>query len=153
VVQEAVVPPGGLVGPRALDPAGDRFDAHAATVAVLPADELRLDGSAFRLRADVLRPDGAVRLTEGVAPDDQRNGLLVVHRHAAERFANVPCRGERVRVAVGSLRIDVDQTHLYRAEWTGEFPVAAVALIPQPCVLGAPKDLVGLPDVLSSKAE
>ena len=41
------------------------------------------------LRADQRRIAGAVGLAEGVAAGDQRDGLLVVHRHAEERLADV----------------------------------------------------------------
>ena len=46
---------------------------------------------------------GAVGLAEGVAAGDERDGLLVVHRHAREGLADVPGRGERIRLAVRAL--------------------------------------------------
>src|ERR1700716_3553780 len=92
-------------------------------------------------------------LAERVAANDERDRLLIVHRHTTEGLSNVPGGSQRIRVAVGPLRIHVDQAHLHRAERTGEFPVAAVALISEPGVLSAPEDLVGLPDVLSTEAE
>jgi hypothetical protein len=94
-----------------------------------------------------------VGLAERVAAGDQRDGLLVVHRHAGERLADVACRRQRVRVAVRSLGVDVDQTHLHRAEGLLELAVAGVALVAQPGVLRAPDDLLGLPDVLTAEAE
>src|SRR6202035_1078800 len=45
------------------------------------------------------------------------------------------------------------EPHLHRAEGLGELTVAAVARVPQPRVLRAPEDLIGLPDVLSPEAE
>ena len=92
-------------------------------------------------------------LAERVAADDERDRLLVVHRHAAEGLADVPAGGQRIRVAVGPLRVHVDQAHLHGAERIGELPVAAVALVSEPRVLGAPEHLVGLPDVLAPEAE
>ena len=92
-------------------------------------------------------------LAEGVAAGDQRDGLLVVHRHPAEGLADVAGGGHRVGVAVGALGVDVDQAHLDRAERAGELAVAAVALVAEPGVLGAPEDLLGLPDVLAAEAE
>ena len=54
------------------------------------------------LGPDVLgRGSRAVRFTKRVAADDQRRGLLVVHRHAAERFPDVACGGKRIGLAVG----------------------------------------------------
>ena len=97
--------------------------------------------------------DRAVRLAEGVTADDQRQRLLVVHRHAAERLADVTAGRHRIRVAVGALGVDVDQAHLHGAERARQFAVAAVALVAEPLVLRAPEDLLRLPDVLASAAE
>ena len=54
-VQVSVVPPGRLVGPGALQPAGDRVGALAAAEGVLPAEALLLERGRLRLRTDVLR--------------------------------------------------------------------------------------------------
>ena len=56
-------------------------------------------------------------------------------------------------VAVRALGVHVDEAHLHRAERVGEVALAAVALVAEPRVLGAPEDLVGLPHVLASEAE
>ena len=65
-----------------------------------------------------------------------------------------PARGDGVRVAVGPLRVHVDQTHLHGTQGIVEVPVAAVALVAQPLVLGAPVDVVfRFPDVLATAAE
>src|SRR5207248_2711393 len=71
----------------------------------------------------------------------------------AERLSDVLGGRERIGGAVGALRIDVDQAHLHRSERLGELSVAAVALIPEPRVLRAPEDLLGLEDVLAAEAE
>src|SRR5262249_62090694 len=84
---------------------------------------------------------------------DQRTLLLVVHAHPADRLADVGGRGERIRVAVRPLRVDVDEAHLHGAERLFEIAVAAVALIAEPGVLWPPVDVLGLPDVLSPAAE
>ena len=96
---------------------------------------------------------GAVGLAEGVTARDERHRLLVVHRHALERLANIRGRRDRVRIAVRALRVDVDQPHLNGAERILEIPDAGVALVPQPLVLGAPVDLVRLPDVRTPAGE
>ncbi|CAM5489497.1 hypothetical protein SGRIM119S_04434 [Streptomyces griseorubiginosus] len=93
-------------------------------------------------------------LAEGVATGDEGDGLLVVHRHAAEGLTDVAGRGQRVRVAVGALGVDVDEAHLDGAERVLQLTVACVALVVQPGGLGAPVDvLVGLPDVGAAAAE
>jgi hypothetical protein len=95
-----------------------------------------------------------VGLAERVAAGDERDGLLVVHRHAGERLADVARRGERVRVAVGALRVHVDEPHLDGREGVLELAVARVALVAQPLGLRAPVDvLVGLPHVLAAAGE
>ena len=104
VLEEAVVPRRRRGRPGDLEAAGDRVAALAGAEAVLPAEALLLEGGGLGLGADVLvRVGRAVGLAERVAAGDERDGLLVVHRHAAERLADVPGRGERVRVAVRAL--------------------------------------------------
>ena len=104
----------------------------------------------FRLGPQRGRIAGAVGLAERVAARDERHGLFVVHRHAGEGLADVPHRGKRVRGAVRALGIDVNQTHLHGSERILEIPVAGVALVTQPRVLGTPVDvLFRLPDVLA----
>ncbi len=93
-------------------------------------------------------------LAEGVTAGNQRDRFFVVHRHAAERFANIPGRRERIRIAVRPFRIDVDQTHLHGGERILKITVAAVALVRQPLAFGAPVDvLFGLPDIRAPAAE
>ncbi len=93
-------------------------------------------------------------LADRVAADDERNRLLVIHRHTTEGLSNVLGGSQRIRVAVGPLRVHVDQAHLHGAERTSASSrVAAVALVAEPGVLRAPEDLVRLPDVLSPEAE
>ena len=58
----------------------------------------------------------AVGFAEGVAAGNQRNRLFVVHRHAAERLANILGCGNGIRIAIGPFRIHVDQTHLHGSE-------------------------------------
>ena len=112
-----------------------------------------LDRAALGLGADEVGVAGAVALADRVAADDERDRLLVVHRHPGERLANVAGGSQRIRVAVRPFRVHVDEAHLHRAERIGELPVAAVALVAEPRVLGTPEDLVGLPDVLAPEAE
>src|SRR5207253_2876857 len=89
VVEVPVVPPRRLVGPRPLEPAGDRVVALAGAEAALPADELVLDGATLGFGTDEVRIACAMALAERVAADDERNRFLVVHRHATEGLPNV----------------------------------------------------------------
>src|SRR6478609_4518181 len=96
-----------------------------------PAEALILDGAPFRSGADQRGIAGAVGLAEGVAAGNQSDRLLVVHRHAEERFANVLRRRDRVWIAVRLRKL----------------AFAAVALIAEPCPLGTPEQLFRLPDI------
>ena len=156
VLQEIVVPLHRVRGPCALQPAGDGIAAFAAAVAVLPAEALLLERGTFRLWTDVLgRGGSAMGFAEGVSADDERHGLLIVHRHAAERLPNHFRRTGRIRFATWPFRIDINQAHVIGAERPLDVPnrIAAVALVSKPGVLRAPKNLVGLPDVGPPKAE
>jgi hypothetical protein len=95
-----------------------------------------------------------VGLAEGVAADDQRGGLLVVHRHAAERLADVVRSRQRIRLALGPFGIDIDQAHRGRAVGLSQVPLTRVALVgAEPLVLFAEEDLLGLPHVGTTEAE
>ena len=155
VLEVAVAPLRRGGRPRAFEAAGDRVGAASLAVRILPARSLLLDASGGRLPPDVLAGvGGAVRLAEGVAAGDQRDGLFVVHRHAPERLADVAGSGERVGVAVGAFRIDIDQAHLHRAERVIEFAVAGVALVAEPLGLRSPVDVLRrLPDVRATAGE
>ena len=97
---------------------------------------------------------GAVGFAEGVPAGDQGHGLLVVHGHAAEGFANVAGSLEGIRIAVGALGIDVNQPHLHRAEGIVELAVAAIPLVVEPFALDAPIDVVfRFVDVLATAGE
>ena len=154
VPEEVAAPLRRRRGPGDLQAAGDRVAARARAEAALPAEALRLDVGGLRIGAHVRRGAGAVGLAEGVAAGDQRDRLLVVHRHAGEGLADVPGRRDRVRVAVRAFRVDVDEAHLHGAERVLEVPLSGVALVIQPLRLLAPVDvLVRLPDVLAAAAE
>ena len=155
VLEEVVAPFRRRRGPDDLEAAGDRVIAFAGAEFVLPAEALIFDRRAFGFGADIdLRVRRAVGLAEGVAAGDQRDGFLVVHRHALERFADVPRRGDRIRLAVRPFRIDVDQAHLHRAERILQLAIAEIALVRQPFAFRAPVDgIVGLPAVRPSAAK
>jgi hypothetical protein len=86
--------------PGAFDAAGGGVHALAGAEGVLPAQAHFFDG-ALRVRADQRRVARAVRLAEGVAAGDERDGFFVVHRHAGEGLAHIAARSHRVGVAVG----------------------------------------------------
>ncbi len=92
-------------------------------------------------------------LAEGVAAGNQRDGLLVVHCHTEERFADVLGCRDGVRLAVRPFRIDVDQAHLHGAKRVLQLPLAAVAFVAQPRSLGTPIKLLGFPDIGAAAAE
>ena len=124
----------------------------------LPAQPLLLDRGAFGLRTDEVAVAGAVGLAERVAADDQRRGLLVVHRHPAERLADVDGGGQRIRLAFRAFGIDVDQAHGGGAVALRELPRggigAGIALVgAEPLLLLAEDDLFRLPEVGTAEGE
>ena len=153
-VEVAVVPLDGVRGPRALETACCRVHALAGAEAILPAESHLFDRGALGLRTHERGVARAVHLAERVAAGDERDGLFVVHRHAAERLANVARARHRIGLAVRAFRIHIDETHLHRGERILELAVAGVALVAQPFRFTAPIDvLLGLIDVLAPKAE
>src|SRR5205814_6860584 len=128
-----------------------RVTPFAGLEFALPAEALLLDASGFRLCAHQCRIASAVGFSEGVTAGNQRNCLLVIHRHAGERFADIPRRSDWIRLSIGPFRIHVDQTHLHCAERTLKITLAAVTLIRQPFAFGTPVDVFfGFPDILAT---
>src|SRR6266849_1774037 len=85
---------------------------------------------------------------------NERNGLLVIHRHARECLTDIARRSDWIRLSIGPFRIHVDQAHLYGSERILKITVAAVALVRQPLALRPPENvLFGLPDVLAPTAK
>ena len=115
-------------------------------------------GARFRLGTDQRAIAGAVGLAEAVSAGDERNRLLVVHRHALEGLADVDGGGNRIRLEVRPVRIHVDEAHMHGSQRILEIADAAVALVAtrigEPSLLLAPvDDLVGLPHIGAPAAE
>jgi hypothetical protein len=137
-------------------PGGDGVLRLALAELVLPAEAAGVHRAALGLGADQRRVAAAVRLAERVAAGDERDGLLAVHAHAAERDLDVVRGRDRVGLAHRALGVDVDQAHGDGAEVAlveVERRVGAVALVAEPGVLGTPEDLGRLPGVLAAEGE
>jgi hypothetical protein len=155
-VEIVAVPADRVRRPGAFEPAGDRMVGNSALVAAGPAQALLGDVGALRFGADLGRIARAVALAEGVTAGDERDRLLVVHAHSAERLADVAGRLRRVGVTARTLRVDVDEPHLHRCERVLE-SLARILVDPglaQPLLFGAPEDvLLRLPAVDPAAAE
>ena len=129
--------------------------ALARAVAVGPAEALLLDAGAFGLRPhELIRAGCAVAFAECVPPGGERDGFLVVHRHAGKGLANVGSRGDRVGIAVRSFRVYVDQAHLHGRKRIFEIALAGITFFSEPLFLDAPVDvLFRLPDVFAPATE
>ncbi len=140
--------------PHDLQAAGDGVAGLAGRERALPAEALLLDRGTFRLRTHQVAVAGAVGLAERVTTDDQRRGLLVVHRHPAERLADVDGGSQRIRLAFGAFGIHVDQAHRGGAVAFLEFPRTGVALVgAEPLLFLAEDDLFRLPEVGAAERE
>src|SRR5208337_24380 len=154
VCKEVVAPLRRRYRPNDFQAAADRVIPFTRTKFASPAEALFLDASGFRHWAHQCHIASAVGFAEGVTAGNERNGLLVIHRHAGESLSDIPCRGNRIRLSIRPFRIYVDQTHLHGSERILKIPVAAVAFVRQPLAFRAPVDvLFGLPDVLAPAAK
>ena len=154
-LEVAVVPGDRRGSPGTLETTRDRVLSVAGTEAVLPAQAHLLNRSTLRLGSHVLAGIArAVSLAEGVTTGDECNCLLVIHGHASKGLADVACRGQRIRVAVGAFGIDVDQAHLNGTKRILELAVTGVAAVFEPGSLRAPvRDVIGLPGINASASE
>src|SRR5579859_5014035 len=88
VVEEVIAPLGRRLGPNDFQAAADGVSTETFAKFILPAQALILDVGAFGFGTYILSGNGsAVGLAEGVTAGNERNGLLVVHGHAGERFS------------------------------------------------------------------
>src|SRR5208282_5332457 len=82
-------------GPDDFQAAADRVITLTRAKAALPAEALLLDARGFRHWTHQCRIASAVGFAEGVTAGNERNGLLVIHRHAGESLSDIPRRGNR----------------------------------------------------------
>ncbi len=154
VVKEAVAPLRWRTGPDNFQAAADRVTAFACAKTALPAKALLLYAGILWLSTHQCRIPGTVGFAEGVTAGDERNRLFIVHRHAKEGLTDIPRCSDRIRLAVGTFRIDVNQTHLHGSERIFEIAVSGVAFVAQPGAFRAPIDVFfRLPDVLTPASE
>ena len=154
-IEVSVVPLGRVGGPSTFDAAGDGVATVPLTVRAHPAETHVFNGPAFGLWANVCGVTCTVRFPEGVATSRQSNGLFVAHGHASKGLANILSAEQRIWVAVGPLRVHVNQTHLDSSKRVFQILTGiAVAVVAQPLVFSTPVDVgLGRPDVLPAAAE
>ena len=154
VFEIIIAPLGRRLRPCDLESARDRVRTFAGPECALPSEPFLLERCVLGVGAEVLGVARAVAFSERVSTGDERDGFLVVHRHAGEGFTDVACRRERIRVAVGTLGVHVNEPHLHGSERVFQLAVAGVALVAEPFLLGPPIHIfLGLPDVFASAAE
>src|ERR1700747_946311 len=153
--KEVVTPLRRRTGPDDFQAAGERIRALAGAKAVLPAETLILDGSTLRLRSHMGTGARAMSFAEGVAARNQGNGFFIIHRHASESHTDILGRRNRIRLAFGAFRVDVNQTHGGGSERMFEIALAGVALVStQPRGLGTPINvLIRFPNILTPAGE
>ena len=71
---------------------------------------------------------GTVCLAESVATCNQGDSFVVIHGHAAESCADILGSSNRIWLAVRTLGVDVDQTHVGSAERLLEIAVVDVSV-------------------------
>ena len=95
VLEETVVPLGGVGRPDDLQPAGDRVVTVARAERVLPPQTLFFYRGTFGFATHVLRGiSGTVGLAESVPAGNEGHRLLIVHGHARERLPDVQGGGD-----------------------------------------------------------
>ena len=108
---------------------------------VLPAQTHVLHRGTFRRNTDQCGIPGPVGLAERMPARDQRDGLVVVHRHPGKGFTDVAGRGHRIGIAVRTFGVDVDQPHLHCRQRLFQHTVAGIAFVIQPDRFRPPVDV------------
>ena len=94
----------------------------SAAKAVLPAETLLFDGSAFRFGANQGRVARTVGLAKSMSTGDEGDGFLIIHRHAGKGLTNIMSGSCWDRFSVRSFRVDIDQTHLHGSQGIFKIP-------------------------------
>src|SRR5579859_5804503 len=100
ILEEVIAPLRRRRRPNHFQAAADRVIPFACAKFVIPAEALLLDAGGFRFGADILsRKRGAVSFAESVTASDERNRLLVIHRHAGKSLSDIPRRSDWIRLS------------------------------------------------------
>src|SRR5882724_5493127 len=154
VREEVVAPLRRRRRPNDFQAAADGVTAFARLEFALPAQALLLDTGGFRLCAHQFRIASAVGFAERVPTGNERNGLLVIHRHARECLSDIARRSDWIWLSIRPFRIHIDQPHLHRSEGVLKITITAVALVRQPLALRPPENvLFGFPDIRAPAAK
>src|SRR5208282_634240 len=155
VVEEVVAPLRGRCGPSNFQAAANGVSPATFAKFILPSEALLLDAGTFWLVAHILSGNGsAVGFAESVTAGNECDCFFVIHRHAGERFPDIPRRGDGVWLSIRPFGIHIDQTHLHRAKRILEVTIPGVALVCQTCPLRSPINfLFGLPYVRAPAAK
>src|ERR1700722_16346595 len=101
VGEEVVAPLRRRRGPSNFQAAANGVSPKTFAKFILPPEALILDLGTFWFVTHILSGNGgAVGFAEGVTTGNERNGLLVIHRHAGERFPDIACRGNRIWLSI-----------------------------------------------------
>ena len=107
-----------------------------------PTKALCFNRRAFRLGTDQRIITGAVHFAECVAAGDLRHGFLIIHRHAGEGFAHILTAQKRVGIAIGALRVDVNQAHLHGGQRVFQRLTGfGIAIIAEPFIFRTPVNI------------
>ena len=81
-------------------------------------------------------------------------GFFIIHPHAAKRFSNIFSCSYWIRVPIGSFRIYIDKTHLYRSKWFFKISIATISSILKHVMLRAPINVTSrLPNIFPSSGK
>ena len=112
----AVIKLGRLSRPSTFEAAGHGITTNATGFVIVPAETLFVQFGRFWLWTKVFGTAIAMALAHGVATSGEGSRLFIVHGHSGKGLPDVGGGFERVRLAVNTLRVDVDEPHLHSRE-------------------------------------
>src|SRR6187551_2972779 len=111
VFEEVIAPFCWRSSPCTFETTGNGVCSGACAKGIFPTKALLLNTCCRWFLADIFTwVSCSVGLTKGVTTCNQRYRFLVIHRHAAEGFANVASRCNRIRFSVRTFWIHIDQS-------------------------------------------
>ncbi len=158
-IEIAVVPLCRRRRPGPFNPAGNGIDADPRLKGALPAQALIYDAGSFWFRTHMGRVASPMAFAKGMPPRCQGDGFFVIHRHAAKGLSHILPRAHRIRFAVRTFRIHIDEPHAHGCQGIFQHAIAAIPFATVVCLtmpgrFRTPVNILfRLPDILTSSGK
>ena len=124
--------------------------AHTFAMITVPAKAHFIYISTLRFYCLVVLTCSTMCFPERMTTSSKSNCLIIIHCHSAKCFSDIFGTCNWVRIAVRSLRVDIDQTHLHCTKGLVKDSVTSVTFVCQPLCFFSPKNIIFWPPYVNT---